>query len=478
MFIILISMSKNIVILFGVCYNNQSKCFYHFIICLGELNLDQYNDRQNDYENTAAGSDRPNDGAQPYRNKEGYQPSFFRFTKVKTNRHNASDTPAASEAPVEQPGVPEPIQTEPAEQETSVMSPAEQICADAARTVDEGAEQVFEEPSQTDEEPEQPEEAPAQPDETPAQPEEAPTQPEEAPEQPDETPEQPDETPAQAEEAPEQPDETPAQAEEKPEQINEAPEQPIPYMPPAERLVQYLDCNYKLIPAGTDINEVNRIYLAALRYGVDWGISTIIVPVSEELADYLCNDGNGRPLDKERVRAERRIMLLQTNDAAGEAIVESLYHQKTEVMARRGVNIKSFENSDAQGGAVNCFSSFISKGQTICDLIVAQIPVKNPWEVFAWLPVGGINAAPSDNELIAVSKLWYDLCGAVPAVIGYGVVEYFVPRGKPSRETAQEIAKGHFAVCHERVLRLTKSRTLSELADTLAKSCVWYLGWR
>lgn len=433
--------------------------------------MDQYNDRQNDYENAAAGNDRPNDGAQPYRNKEGYQPSFFKFTRVKTNRRIANDAPIVPETPVEQPAAPEPIQAGPTEQETSAMSPAEQIWADAARTVDE-------EPAQADQAPEPPSEEPGQVDETPEQPTEASAQANEAPEQLSEESAQADEVPEQPTEAPAEVDDAPAQADEEPEQVNEAPEQPVQYMPPAERLVKYLDCNYKLIPAGTDINEVNRIYLAALRYGVDWGISTVIVPVSEELADYLCSDENGRPLDKERVRAERRNMLLQTNDAAGEAIVESLYHQKTEVMARRGVNIKAFENSDAQGGAVNCFSSFISKGQTICDLIVAQIPVKNAWEVFAWLPVGGINAAPSDNELMAVSKLWYDLCGAVPAVIGYGVVEYFVPRGKPSREAAQEIAKGHFAVCHERVLRLTKSRTLSELVDTLTKSCVWYLGWR
>ena len=47
-----------------------------------------------------------------------------------------------------------------------------------------------------------------------------------------------------------------------------------------------------------------------------------------------------------------------------------------------------------------------------------------------------------------------------------------------SPEEALEIAKGHFAVCPERVLRLTKSHYLGELADTLTKSCVWYLGWK
>ena len=62
-------------------------------------------------------------------------------------------------------------------------------------------------------------------------------------------------------------------------------------------------------------------------------------------------------------------------------------------------------------------------------------------------------------------------------VLGYGVAEFFVPNGFPGRQTALKIAREQFALCHERVLRLTRSHTLSELADTLTKSCVWYLGW-
>ena len=106
------------------------------------------------------------------------------------------------------------------------------------------------------------------------------------------------------------------------------------------------------------------------------------------------------------------------------------------------------------------------------------MPVSEPWKVFAWFPVGGINGAPSNEDLTLVSKHWNELCGAVPAVLGYGVVEYFVPNGRPSYETSLQIAREQFALCHERVLRLTRSHTLGELVDTLMKSCVWYLGWK
>ena len=96
----------------------------------------------------------------------------------------------------------------------------------------------------------------------------------------------------------------------------------------------------------------------------------------------------------------------------------------------------------------------------------------------SWISCGGLANTPSDILLTTASKRWYALCGAVPAVLGYGEIEYFVPNGLPSRETAKQIAKEQFALCHQRVLRLTRSHTLSELTNTLTKSCVWYLGWK
>ena len=37
-------------------------------------------------------------------------------------------------------------------------------------------------------------------------------------------------------------------------------------------------------------------------------------------------------------------------------------------------------------------------------LILAKIPVKNPWEVFAYLPFGGWNECPDTAELMAIAR--------------------------------------------------------------------------
>lgn len=242
-----------------------------------------------------------------------------------------------------------------------------------------------------------------------------------------------------------------------------------------QRIAEYMDCPCKLIPQGTSINEVNQRYLSVLHYGMEHGSTPVLIPANERMMSYLCG---GQTFSINNVRQSRRSMLWQLNDSAGDAIIEAAYEEKAKYMVYKGINMSDFETGGTSGVAVNCFSSFVAGGQTTCDVVLAQVPTANPWEIFVWLPIGGLNGAPANNELIAVSKRWNELCGAVPAVIGYGVVEYFVPRGKPDRQTSLEIAKGHFAICPERALCMTRSHTVSELADTLTKSCVWYLGWK
>ena len=45
-------------------------------------------------------------------------------------------------------------------------------------------------------------------------------------------------------------------------------------------------------------------------------------------------------------------------------------------------------------------------------LLLVEIPVKNPWEVFAYLPFGGWNECPDTPELMAVTKYWFEQYGA------------------------------------------------------------------
>lgn len=248
-------------------------------------------------------------------------------------------------------------------------------------------------------------------------------------------------------------------------------------LPLDQQLIRYIDCPYKLIPQNALIADVNKEYTAAMRYGTAHGCTPVLVPVTENLVNLLGRDGEMNA-DIELIRELRRALLWQINDSAGEIIIESAYYERISELAANSIDTVALETGSAQGLSVNAFHSFVSEGRTVCPVILAQLPTVNPWEVFVWLPVGGTNGIPSDNELICASKLWHEMCGAIPSVISFGAIEYFIPRGRPDPQTAAQIARGHFAMCPDRVLRMTRSRTIGELADTLTKSCVWYLGWK
>ena len=42
-------------------------------------------------------------------------------------------------------------------------------------------------------------------------------------------------------------------------------------------------------------------------------------------------------------------------------------------------------------------------------LSLAKIPLKNPWEIFAYLPFGNWNECPDTPDLMAVAKYWLSL---------------------------------------------------------------------
>ena len=109
-------------------------------------------------------------------------------------------------------------------------------------------------------------------------------------------------------------------------------------------------------------------------------------------------------------------------------------------------------------------------------MILAKIPVKNPWEVFAYLPFGGWNDCPDTMALMAVSKYWHEQHGAVPAVLTYDTLEYSVP-APVAKESARELAAEQYAFCADIIEQGTPDMTVGKLAADLKRSNIWYFWW-
>lgn len=128
----------------------------------------------------------------------------------------------------------------------------------------------------------------------------------------------------------------------------------------------------------------------------------------------------------------------------------------------------------AGGEAIDRFLGISSfQGDTV-PLLLAEIPVERPWEVFAHLPFGGWNDCPANDGQIIAAKYWYEKYGAVPAVMTADILEYDLP-APVSRGAAMELAMEQYAFCCDIVDQGVGS--VGALADTLARSSKWYFWW-
>lgn len=240
-------------------------------------------------------------------------------------------------------------------------------------------------------------------------------------------------------------------------------------------LISYLNCPCRYFPPSADDGDIMNAYREARERGEKNGFIPMITVVDDILFECLvmnANDhGSGDMFDfsAEAVKNYRDKMLS-----------EKLPNGK-EFFDKLSEEMEEYEEEYPEVGEINGsevndrFSGYWDYNTNkTCPLILAEIPVQNPWEVFAYLPFGGWNACPDTEEQMAAAKYWYELYGAVPAVLTHDVLEFELP--KPAgTEKALELAKEQYLFCADIVDQGVE--TVGALADMLSKSKVWYFWW-
>ena len=108
-------------------------------------------------------------------------------------------------------------------------------------------------------------------------------------------------------------------------------------------------------------------------------------------------------------------------------------------------------------------------------LFLVKVPTKNPYEVLGYFGMGGYNDCPLPAEQVAVAKYWYEKYGAVPAVITYDEIEFYVENPIQTLEEAKKLAVEHYAFCYDIVEQCYG--TFERLVDGLYKNIQWYFWW-
>ena len=236
----------------------------------------------------------------------------------------------------------------------------------------------------------------------------------------------------------------------------------------AERLEEYLGCPCAWIPSMTEDRPILEAYREARKRGEREGFWPLLISM-----------WNSRWfLDFAVYRRQSREELLSAPLPDGREVVRRrLRDWRAEITAEDpSLNWREDVLGKMEGGKPRTrLSGFWDyRHVETAPLVLAEIPAKNPWEVFAWLPFGGWNECPQDLEHMAVAKYWFEKYGAVPALAAHGVAEYVLPAPIP-RERAMEAALEQYGYCADIVDQIFE--TVGALADGLPQSTVWYFWW-
>jgi hypothetical protein len=105
----------------------------------------------------------------------------------------------------------------------------------------------------------------------------------------------------------------------------------------------------------------------------------------------------------------------------------------------------------------------------------ALVPTVTPWEVPAFLRLGGWNACPEPAVHCAVYRYWQQEYGAAIVAATHDVIEMHVERPPRTREAAMALAEQQYIYCADIVEQGTQ--TLAALAAGLLNGSAWFFWW-
>lgn len=233
------------------------------------------------------------------------------------------------------------------------------------------------------------------------------------------------------------------------------------------KAAEQFQCRYTVFEKGSSPRLVEQAYQALYEKREAEGIYPAILSLDEYALDWL-EEVAGEEYDREEIIAGCK-------DNGREILKERLEEYTEEFEEGEW---EEFIGDETEGEVLHEFCGYCSfdDGMLEADTLLLEIPVKHPWEIIGYLPMGGWNECPAPEEMIAVCKYWYEKYKAVPAVFTHDVMEFYAPC-KLNHVDSIEAAKEHYAFCPDRIDQGTRTYKVSELAAGLEQSDVWYFWW-
>lgn len=249
----------------------------------------------------------------------------------------------------------------------------------------------------------------------------------------------------------------------------------------AQAFINYLDCPCEYFASMKDEGPLVKAYDEACIEGKTKGFIPVLVVVDETLWECLIlnsdpeSDGSREyAFNKEAVLAYRSAMLKESLPDPKEVLANLITICKEDAAEDEFDWDEEIIGSIDKGYENDSFNSLMHySGNHTHEVILAKIPVKHSYEIFAYLPFGNQNECPDTNVLMSLSKYWYEQHGAQVAALSHDELEFKVKQpldADHALKTAVELY-GFCPDCDQNF------DCVGQLADTLTKSTFWYLWW-
>lgn len=237
-----------------------------------------------------------------------------------------------------------------------------------------------------------------------------------------------------------------------------------------DNIIEYLNCPCEVFRKGTQSFTMEK-YLWDLKEGKIKGYTPLILCME------ACNQLFIHKSDKSRRKFIEKSKKYKINRS--ELCYPEYYKECIEYLNQYRTNETIIDNAYIRNEFISYFDR---EGRLNCNIILAKISRKNPWEVGAYLYEGGhYEYDHSIERQISVMKYWYSKYRAIPAVVSHNTWEFYVEKLPHNIEEAKSLAMEHFVFCFDRVAQHSSitmdDYTLKELALELLHSHVWFFWW-
>lgn len=271
----------------------------------------------------------------------------------------------------------------------------------------------------------------------------------------------------------------------------------------AKIMKSFLNCDCKYYPVNSEDNDIICRYLESLQRSKEGDFIPIIVDISNNLLNAVImnavidSDDDSESIMDLGIREDTNVEdffkngtidfetsevieryrknMISKDFSNGKELLDEMIDNNREYFGGYELERDELEVEDDPTADMDDLD-FEEQIEKQGEILIAEIPVKNPWEIFAYIPFGGWNDCPGNEDIMAISKYWFEKYGAIPFAISHNTLEYIVEKPVDDEDKIR-FTEEFYAFCPDSVDKYMESFNIDKLAKKIYKNKLWNFQW-